>query len=389
MPSATSWSSADVTSSQMMNFGSAGLNAPAAPAQGVRLIAQAGLLANGPGGTINALQHAVVEAQLLNQGILNVNATMVLTQAGSTHTNAGTINLNNDLEIGGAFSNNGVINFNSAITAVGALQPLPRGQAIWIQANALNNAPSGTLNVLAPQISATLPAAPRAGNVVIQAQLINQGTLNISASLQISATGLIHQNTGVIKVLADASFAQPLTNAGTISVTAARLGVAGAYTQTAGLTALNDMLSVPEARLLGGALRGAGEVDGSLTNGGRVAPGNSAGALIVGKHYTQLPAGSLDIELGGTTPETGYDVLNVGGDAILSGTLNVTLVNAFTPVNGNTFTFLNASSRSGVFSTLTGVTFDAGKRLAPIYGESSAALLMQGRVTFLPQLGRN
>ena len=127
-------------------------------------------------------------------------------------------------------------------------------------------------------------------------------------------------------------------------------------------------------------------MDGNLINAARVAPGNSPGALSVGKHYTQLPSGSLDIELGGTTPETGYDVLSVGGDAILSGTLNVTLVNAFTPANGNTFTFLNASSRSGVFSTLTGVTLDAGKRLAPIYGDDFARLLMLGRVTFLPQL---
>jgi hypothetical protein len=341
---------------------------------------------NGPGGTINALQRAVVEAQLVNQGTLNVNATMVLTQPGSTHTNTGTINLNNDLEIGGGFSNAGVINFNSAITPTGALQPSLRGHVIWIQESALNNAPSGTLNVLAPVISATLPAAPRAGNATIQAQLINQGTLNISSSLEISATGLIHHNSGVINVLADASFRQPLTNAGTVSVTAATLSVAGVYTQTAGLTAMNGTLSVPEAWLLGGTLRGAGDVDGNLINAARVAPGNSPGALSVGKHYTQLPSGSLDIELGGTTPETGYDVLSVGGDAILSGTLNVTLVNAFTPANGNTFTFLNASSRSGVFSTLTGVTLDAGKRLAPIYGDDFARLLMLGRVTFLPQL---
>ncbi|MBK8834378.1 MAG: hypothetical protein IPO29_05805 [Anaerolineae bacterium] len=101
-----------------------------------------------------------------------------------------------------------------------------------------------------------------------------------------------------------------------------------ALTQTAGLTTLNGTLSVPEAWLLGGALRGAGALNGNLTNAARVAPGNSAGALSVGKHYTQLPAGSLDIELGGTTPETSYDTLSVGGDAILSGTLNVTLVNA-------------------------------------------------------------
>ncbi len=228
--------------------------------------------------------------------------------------------------------------------------------------------------------------APSLASVTLETQFINQGTLNIHTTLEVSATGRVHQNSGLIRVFADASFGQALTSTGTISIPAASLSIATAYTQTAGLTALNGTLSVPEARVLGGALRGSGVLKGNLTNGALVAPGNSPGALIVSGDYTQLPAGSLSIELGGTISQTQYDLLNVSGAASLSGTLNVSLINAFSPANGDTFTFLSAGSRSGAFSALTGVALDGGKRLAPVYGPGFAGLVMQGRVTFLPQL---
>ncbi|MBK8834379.1 MAG: hypothetical protein IPO29_05810 [Anaerolineae bacterium] len=189
----------------VMNFGSATLNAPSAPAQGFRVIGHSGLLANGPGGTINALQHAVVEAQLLNQGTLNVNATMVLTQPGSTHTNTGTINLNNDLNIGGEFSNAGVINFNSALTPTSALQPLPRGQAIWIQAGALNNAPSGTLNVLAPGGGA-MPSLAHIANVSRRGRAHQPGHPQRRREPGSQRDRSHPPQHGVINVLADASF---------------------------------------------------------------------------------------------------------------------------------------------------------------------------------------
>ncbi|MCP4450705.1 MAG: hypothetical protein GY809_04540, partial [Planctomycetes bacterium] len=52
------------------------------------------------------------------------------------------------------------------------------------------------------------------------------------------------------------------------------------------------------------------------------------------------------IEIGGLTPgpgdpvDNGYDQINVTGDVLLAGTLNVVLINGYTPVVGHTFTFL-------------------------------------------------
>ena len=69
--------------------------------------------------------------------------------------------------------------------------------------------------------------------------------------------------------------------------------------------------------------------------------------------YTQA-AGSLAIELAGTSPGSGHDVLAVGGSASLNsiaGTLTVTTNGGFAPVAGNTFTVLTAAVVSGTFAT--------------------------------------
>ncbi|HQX08928.1 MAG TPA: hypothetical protein PKY66_00830, partial [Thermoflexales bacterium] len=128
-------------------------------------------LTNTMSGTLNIHASAIdgvrIEAQLANQGTLNVNATMVLTQAGSTHTNTGTINLNNDLEIGGEFSNNGVMNFGSA-TFNGPAAPAQTFRVIG-QSGLLANGPGGTINALQ--------------HAVVEAQLANQGTINVNATM--------------------------------------------------------------------------------------------------------------------------------------------------------------------------------------------------------------
>src|SRR5262249_27000153 len=75
-----------------------------------------------------------------------------------------------------------------------------------------------------------------------------------------------------------------------------------------------------------------------------VSPGNSAGTLTVNGNYTQGTSGRLNIELGGSTPGNGYDVLNVAGNATLSGELQADLINGFQLAGGATFDVLRANS---------------------------------------------
>ena len=60
------------------------------------------------------------------------------------------------------------------------------------------------------------------------------------------------------------------------------------------------------------------------------------------------------MEVGGTTPGSGHDQLDVSGAASLNGTLNVTTLPGFTPSEGQSFQFLKYPSRSGQFATVNG-----------------------------------
>jgi hypothetical protein len=93
-----------------------------------------------------------------------------------------------------------------------------------------------------------------------------------------------------------------------------------------------------------GLLGGAGTIKGSLTN--------NAGAKIA-------------IDIAGTGPY-GVQGLTVTGAAALAGSLNISLLNGFTPASGNTFTVLTAASVTNNGLTLTGSS--AGFSLSVVGG---------------------
>ncbi|MEB3232298.1 MAG: FG-GAP-like repeat-containing protein [Leptolyngbyaceae bacterium] len=95
---------------------------------------------------------------------------------------------------------------------------------------------------------------------------------------------------------------------------------------------------------------GSGIVAGNFNNdGGTVSPGNSPGMLHIQGDYTQTASGELTVELAGTNPGVGFDVLKVDGTAKLDGELNLYFLGDFAPTEG-TFTFLEADSIEGDFS---------------------------------------
>jgi hypothetical protein len=125
-----------------------------------------------------------------------------------------------------------------------------------------------------------------------------------------------------------------------------------------GTLTVSDLFSRVEGDIniyAGGLLKGnatAASAGRRLHNDGVVAPGDSVGALFIGGNYTQTAAGTLQIELAGTTPRTKYDQLLVTGSAALAGTLQVSLINGFTASAGMSFDILNWGSLSGTFSTV-------------------------------------
>ncbi|PZR72418.1 MAG: hypothetical protein DLM73_13330, partial [Chthoniobacterales bacterium] len=102
-----------------------------------------------------------------------------------------------------------------------------------------------------------------------------------------------------------------------------------------------------------GSISGTGTINGRLISSGRTGPGNSPGVLTVQGDFTQNSDGLLSMEIGGTDAGTGYDQLQVSGTATIAGSLQVRLMNGFTPTVGQTYRIVNAGSFSGGFSSIT------------------------------------
>jgi len=93
-----------------------------------------------------------------------------------------------------------------------------------------------------------------------------------------------------------------------------------------------------------------GAFEGDLLNqGGKLAPGHSAGFTLIQGNYTQQQAGAMEIEIGGTAQGTQFDFVNVDGDAQFDGMLQLKLINGFIPSASQILVVFSAASVSGSF----------------------------------------
>jgi fibronectin-binding autotransporter adhesin len=137
----------------------------------------------------------------------------------------------------------------------------------------------------------------------------------------------------------------------------------GVTTNLAGTLLVNGVLSgspVVQVRP-GSILGGVGLVQSiSVFAGGQVSPGASPGNLTASGSLL-LSNGSLNIEVNGLVPGTGYDRITTAGTVTLGGALNVAV--GFTPSPGQSFMILEktgAGPIAGTFSGLAeGATFAA------------------------------
>lgn len=233
--------------------------------------------------------------------------------------------------------------------------------ALAIEAGASLTLQEDTVNVPLSNAGLLLVEAWSGGNS-IRGALTNAGTLRIRGKGGLGAGLLTVQNgftnVGTIELDNNGNVAQltissgTLTNQGTILTTAntspspsfnARI-VASALDNQGSITVEGDHLTIEAA----------------LTN--RATVGLKSGAtrcLTVTGSYTQTSAGTLSLDLGGTTPCSGHDRVSVSGAASLAGALQVALQAGYTPAAGNKFAMLSPGSLSGAFTTAslpTGMT---------------------------------
>ncbi len=121
----------------------------------------------------------------------------------------------------------------------------------------------------------------------------------------------------------------------------------------------------------------------NFVNGGIFNPGlaQALGVVFMDGNYTQ--SGTLNIDIGGTTPGTQHDQLRVfngtasgTGNVNLSGTLNVNFVNGFTPSAGQFFQIMTCQTAcNGQFQQINGVNLSGGNILIPGYGTNAVSLI--------------
>ncbi len=105
---------------------------------------------------------------------------------------------------------------------------------------------------------------------------------------------------------------------------------------------------------------------GTVTFNGGNAPGNSTDQISFEGGIAFGPGNTLFIELGGLTPGTEFDQLDVAGSADIDGSLDLSLIDEVVLAFNQTFDILTHADRSGTFSTIEGVR-QADKSLAVTY----------------------
>lgn len=191
------------------------------------------------------------------------------------------------------------------------------------------------------QTSGSTTIVDRATLVIPNFGALNEGTIAIT-----DPTGGIALTVGSDS--GNSSFAGAIVNhtsgAGSVTKTGNSTVIFSGANNYTGLTTINE----------GTVL--ADNFSGSVLNtGGTFSPGESPATTTIGGSYTQQVAGTLLLEIGGTTPGTDYDVLTLGAASDLNGTIEVQLINGYTPVAGDQFTLITSTATitdSGVDYTL-------------------------------------
>jgi hypothetical protein len=197
-------------------------------------------------------------------------------------------------------------------------------------------------------------------------QLVNNGTILLNINGVTTTVGgnlSSFTNNGAVTASNGANLEVdvPFTNSGAFTVdkgSAATLN--NAVVQTAGRTRINGAVTLAsgqDLQLQGGDLVGTGSIDGSVTNtGGTVHPGDllaakTTGTLHITGDYSQSTNGATSIDLGGTTQGDTYSLLKVDNSATLAGTLDVKLVDGFTPTIGEKFDFMTYGTLTGGYNS--------------------------------------
>lgn len=331
-------------------------------------------------------------ATLRNQGALSqVGCTAPITlRNGSTLTNEGTWTLpcGSAVQSEGSSGNlvrnatGGVIRsalpsavqeylFSARMTNDGTIEQ-SKGR---IEILSLTNLAEGRLSGGSYVVTGGLIQIP--GDVTTNAatiRLVSPGDL-VTPTADTRALLRLRTNTGSLNVRQTLTTSTPVTNTGTVTVTANTLKPKS-FTQTAGTTTVltGATLSVADGPgaidINGGTLTGGGRL-GSIDGTGTIRP---AMVMSVLGQYNPGTTGVLQIDI---NAPGNAGKLAVQGSSTLNGTLRLTTAAGYTPARGATFTILTTSRRVDTFDTVTGVNLPGGNYYDISYGNKSITITVK------------
>ena len=334
------------------------------------------LVATNGGTIVDPLLATLNRTDLTTDGTSTLGTSQITTYTnGTITTNGGTPNYSGLTSLNGdnIYANNG------AVLAFPSLTSYAAQNSSTIQANSAGSVVDlSHLTTLAGTPYWPLSVNALAGGKVDLSSLASYtgGVTRFTADGSANGTPSTIDLSKLTGLFSDSYYNSGLqaTNGGTIVLNSGTVNLTGVDVSAASTgTIIGGALQLFRGTLSGSAtLSGDSTIQASVFNSGATSPGvNGAGTLTIVGNYVQAGSGSLNIAL---ASPTSFDQLAVGGSATLNGILNVTQLNGFSPVEGNAFPILTFASRSGDFSTKTGLGLPNSLALNPVYNATNLTL---------------
>ena len=168
-------------------------------------------------------------------------------------------------------------------------------------------------------------------------------------------------------------------NDGTVDAQNGLMVFSGNFANAASTLAVENGATIQTAQALvlpGGLVTGSGTVQApSITSSAVVSPGATNAVLTIAGNYTQLLGGSIQFDIGGTSPGVNQSQVNVTGTANLNGLIALRFSPGYVPAVNSSNLVLTAASRTGHFPFQDHFyLLGQNKRINPVYSPTNVML---------------
>lgn len=308
--------------------------------------------------TLNISHYIVFEGVLSGSGNLTKTGTGSFdmrganTFSGTLTANAGNIVLSSVAATLGSTAGNTQINDGASMIVMIGFNSKTIAEPIVF---------SGGPNGSTPKLSAELGFGPITGSP--SNTVTFSGATSITSDLAVNNGGLSINLTTL--TTNGHAVTRPAGSFGTLTINGTVFPDAAYFTETLSgsssdpATVGNHSISILEGSrgdvtvYYDGVLKGTGTVgELDILAGGKLATGQSPGCIA---SSDLTITGTLDQEIAGTTPCSGYDQLQVTGTVTLSGALTLSLLGGFTPAGGQVYTIILNDGSDAVSGTFNGL----------------------------------